>query len=50
MPKFESYAQGTPNWVEVMAPDQSAARDFYTGLFGWGIEESPMDGHQRAPA
>ena len=43
MPKFESYAQGTPNWVEVMAPDQGAARDFYTGLFGWAIEESPMD-------
>jgi predicted enzyme related to lactoylglutathione lyase len=43
MPKFESYAQGTPNWIEVMSPDQKATRDFYAGLFGWEIEESPID-------
>ena len=43
MPKFESYTQGTPNWIEVMSPDQQATRDFYTSLFGWEIEESPID-------
>ena len=29
-------------WNELMAADQQAALDFYTGLFGWGLPE-PMD-------
>jgi predicted enzyme related to lactoylglutathione lyase len=42
MPKFESYAQGTPNYVELITPDQAAAKTFYGSLFGWEIEEVPM--------
>lgn len=43
MPKFDSYAQGMPCWVELMTPDQKGAGTFYTGLFGWGIDENPID-------
>ncbi|MCW2795045.1 VOC family protein [Nocardioides sp.] len=43
MPKFESYAQGTPNWVELITPDQQAAKAYYADLFGWGYEENPVD-------
>jgi predicted enzyme related to lactoylglutathione lyase len=42
MPKFESYVQGTPNYVELITPDQAAAKTFYGSLFGWQIEEVPM--------
>lgn len=42
MAKFESYAQGTPSYVELRTPDQQAARAFYTGLFGWEVEEIPL--------
>lgn len=38
MPKVESYRQGTPSYVELMAPDAAAAADFYAELFGWSIE------------
>lgn len=44
MPKFESYVQGTPNYVELMTPDQKAAKEFYGQLFGWQVEEMPMGG------
>lgn len=43
MPKFTSYVQGTPNWVELMAPDQQAAAAFYADLFGWEVETNPVD-------
>jgi predicted enzyme related to lactoylglutathione lyase len=43
MPTFDSYTQGTPNWVELMTPDQKAAGDFYSRIFGWEIEENPID-------
>src|SRR3954453_9547969 len=43
MTKFTSYVQGTPSWVELMTPDQKAGADFYAQLFGWEIEESPVD-------
>ncbi|PWI45696.1 VOC family protein [Streptomyces sp. ICBB 8177] len=32
------YAPGTPCWVDLMAPDQQAALDFYRDLFGWAGE------------
>ncbi|WP_372728849.1 VOC family protein [Nocardioides sp.] len=43
MPKFESYQQGTPTYVELITPDQSAARSFYGDLFGWDYDETQMD-------
>src|SRR4051794_6027766 len=29
-------------WIELATTDQKAAKDFYTSLFGWGVEDSPM--------
>ncbi len=46
MPVFDDYAQGTPNWVELVTPDQRAAAEFYGALFGWQMVENPLDdGH-----
>jgi uncharacterized protein len=42
MAKFESYVQGTPNYVDLMTPDQRAAADFYSSLFGWQTTEEPV--------
>lgn len=42
MPKIEKYAQGTPSYVELMTPDQEAAKAFYGPLFGWEFEDVPM--------
>ncbi|HET6167101.1 MAG TPA: VOC family protein [Marmoricola sp.] len=42
MPRFENYKQGTPSYVELMAPDPAAAAQFYVDLFGWGIEEHEL--------
>ena len=35
MPTRDSYAQGTPNWVDLQTTDQAAAKAFYAGVFGW---------------
>ncbi len=43
MARFESYPQGTPNWVELTTPDQRASAEFYRELFGWQVEETPID-------
>jgi predicted enzyme related to lactoylglutathione lyase len=46
MAVFDTYAQGTPNWVELVTPDQRAAAEFYGALFGWQMVENPLeDGH-----
>ncbi len=44
MSRFESYAQGTPSWVELVTPDPEAAAEFYGALFDWKIEAVPDDG------
>lgn len=44
MPKFESYAQGTPCYVELTTTDLPAAKAFYSALFGWTFEAPP--GHE----
>lgn len=45
----EYWPEGTPCWVDLMAPDRTAAeaaRDFYGGLFGWEFTAgSPDTGH-----
>lgn len=48
MPKFESYAQGTPCYVELTTTDLPAATRFYGDLFGWSFEAPP--GHEDAYA
>ena len=42
MPKRTSYAQGTPNWVDLQTSDQDAAKSFYGALFGWSFDDQPM--------
>jgi uncharacterized protein len=36
------YTPGTFCWVDLTTTDQEAAKAFYTGLFGWEIEDSPV--------
>ena len=43
MPTRDSYPQGTPNWVDLQTTDQAAAKDFYSGVFGWSYDDQPMD-------
>jgi predicted enzyme related to lactoylglutathione lyase len=42
MPERTSYAQGTPNWVDLQTTDQEAAKTFYAGLLGWTFDDQPM--------
>jgi uncharacterized protein len=42
MATFDHYDQGTPSWVELVTPDQAAARAFYSGLFGWDYDDNDM--------
>jgi len=42
MPPRTSYAEGTPNWVDLQATDQEAAKSFYGQLFGWQFDDTPM--------
>ena len=44
MPTRDSYAQGTPNWVDLQTTDQAAAKAFYNGVFGWSYDDQPMEG------
>ncbi|MEP7115615.1 MAG: VOC family protein [Ilumatobacteraceae bacterium] len=42
MAKRESYAPGTPSWVDLSTSDQAAAKSFYEGLFGWTYDDAPI--------
>ena len=42
MPVMESYAPGTFCWADLGTPDATAAKRFYTALFGWTAEDRPM--------
>ncbi len=46
MGKRTSYAPGTFSWVDLATTDAAAAKAFYSGLFGWEMEET--DGRGRA--
>lgn len=39
-----SQQQGAFSWCELMTTDTTAAKEFYSQLFGWGIVERPMPG------
>ncbi|WP_069811158.1 VOC family protein [Streptomyces sp. TP-A0874] len=44
MPEITTpYAPGTPCWIDLVAPDQQAAIDFYADLFGWSGEIGPPE-------
>jgi predicted enzyme related to lactoylglutathione lyase len=36
------YTPGTFSWVDVTTPDQPAAKEFYSGLFGWEADDRPV--------
>lgn len=38
-----AWSPGTPCWVDLMTPDQEAARAFYGALFGWQIDVGPEE-------
>ena len=41
MPTRESYAQGTPSWVDLATTDMEGAKAFYGALFGWEFHTAP---------
>ncbi|HXS94349.1 MAG TPA: VOC family protein [Candidatus Limnocylindrales bacterium] len=42
MPNIDKHAPGTFAWAELGTTDQAAAKQFYTGLFGWQYEDHDM--------
>jgi predicted enzyme related to lactoylglutathione lyase len=42
MQETPSFAPGTFCWVELATTDNEAAKKFYSGLFGWTIDDRPM--------
>jgi uncharacterized protein len=40
MPERDGYIPGVPCWVDASEPDPRAATDFYSGLFGWELENT----------
>jgi uncharacterized protein len=36
------YTPGTFSWADVTTTDQAAAKEFYSGLFGWEAEDMPV--------
>jgi uncharacterized protein len=39
------YTPGTFSWTDLTTPDQDGAKAFYTTLFGWEINDIPLDDH-----
>lgn len=42
MPNIEKHAPGDFSWIELGTADQTAAKKFYTQLFGWAVNDFPM--------
>jgi predicted enzyme related to lactoylglutathione lyase len=42
MPEVERHQPGAFCWAELATTEQSAAKSFYTELFGWTFEDRPM--------
>jgi predicted enzyme related to lactoylglutathione lyase len=42
MPEFTSHEPGTFCWIELATSDPIAAKQFYTSLFGWTVNENDM--------
>jgi len=42
MAKRDSYAPGTPSWVDLATNDQAAAKSFYSALFGWSYDDQAV--------
>src|SRR5437764_2580345 len=39
MPERDGYIAGVPCWVDTSQPDPEAATAFYSGVFGWALED-----------
>ena len=39
MPERDGYIAGVPCWADTTQPDPEAATRFYSGLFGWDVED-----------
>jgi uncharacterized protein len=37
------WPNGTPCWIDLMVTDPDAAKHFYSGLFGWDIQDGPPE-------
>ena len=42
MPRIDTHAPGSFCWFELATSDQAAAKQFYTQLFGWAVEDYPI--------
>ncbi len=42
MPTIEKHKPGAFSWIELTTSDQDAAKTFYTTLFDWTFQDSPM--------
>ena len=42
MGERERYSAGTFCWTDLSTSDQDAGKAFYTGLFGWDVEDMPV--------
>jgi predicted enzyme related to lactoylglutathione lyase len=47
MPERDRYIAGVPCWVDTNQPDPEAAVNFYSGLFGWEIEDAMPPGSEQ---
>jgi uncharacterized protein len=43
VPQRSSYAEGTPNWVDLQTTDVDSAKAFYSTVFGWTYDDMPME-------
>ena len=44
MAKIENYPPGTFCWAELATSDQTAAKAFYSAMFGWEFDDMPIPG------
>ncbi len=42
MPLLEKYQHGVPCWIDLATTDLEAAKEFYSGLFGWSYIDEQM--------
>ncbi len=43
MPSIEKHDPGVPSWVDLGTPDLDASIAFYSGLFGWQVDQGPPE-------
>lgn len=42
MAEIDRHKPGSFSWIELTTTDQNAAKEFYSSLFGWTFQDSPM--------